>query len=170
MCAAHPRGFGKSRLSEIINFPQTPLVELNERRPGFSSEKNGFTRVNGKLVEHIQHRPRRRGDSTQAVEQPSHDGPFELRQSVSQSVISRASSSRASQRVPCTSSGFRLDVKRRRLLERCFRFWRFSDSENPNRTHPTSRFTKTGSASLFVGILGWGDRDRPRSDRLAQSN
>ena len=34
----------RARLLEI-NFPKSPLVELCERRPGFSLEKNGFTRV-----------------------------------------------------------------------------------------------------------------------------
>ena len=39
------RGYGqlaRARLLEM-NFPKSPLVE---RRPGFSLEKNGFTRVN----------------------------------------------------------------------------------------------------------------------------
>jgi hypothetical protein len=29
-----------------MNFPKSPLVEHCVRRPGFSLEKNGFTRVN----------------------------------------------------------------------------------------------------------------------------
>ena len=35
----------RSRLLEM-NFPKSPLVEHCVRRPGFSLEKNGFTRVN----------------------------------------------------------------------------------------------------------------------------
>ena len=142
-----------------INFPQTPLVELNERRPGFSLEKNGFTRVNGKLVEHIQHRPRR-------TTRRFHPGRSSSESRRSLRRRERPSACRAHRRVFVWT--LNVVVSSNVAFVSGDSLTSISDSENPNRTHPTSRFTKTGSASLFVGILGWG-RPRPPTIRPTRS-